>query len=194
MAKDPTLGSFHNGDWLQTYVDGIQTLKFQSDLDTYAKVLEELKPDTIIETGTLKGGSARFFSKFAKVITIDITPQCEKVFDDITYIHGSSTDPEIVAKVKKLIKGRCMVILDSDHTKSHVAKEIELYSPLVSPGCYLVVEDTFISRYTDNYGYPNQSSWEAVEEWDKKGFTNVEIEPEITMNPRGWFRCAKQSS
>lgn len=37
---------------------------------------------------------------------------------------------------------RTMVSLDSSHTYNHVRKELEVYAPLVTAGCYLVVEDT----------------------------------------------------
>ena len=35
-----------------------------------------------------------------------------------------------------------MVILDSDHSYAHVTAELDAYGPLVSPGQYLIVEDT----------------------------------------------------
>ena len=36
-----------------------------------------------------------------------------------------------------------MVSLDADHSKEHCDVELALYSPLVSPGCALVLEDTY---------------------------------------------------
>ena len=37
--------------------------------------------------------------------------------------------------------GPVMVILDSDHSRSHVAAELELYATLVTPGSYVLVQD-----------------------------------------------------
>jgi cephalosporin hydroxylase len=34
-----------------------------------------------------------------------------------------------------------LVILDSNHTKAHVAAELDAYDPLVTPGSYLVATD-----------------------------------------------------
>ncbi len=40
-----------------------------------------------------------------------------------------------------------MVFLDSNHTHDHVLKELELYSPFVTEGSYLVLPDTFIEYF-----------------------------------------------
>ncbi len=64
----------------------------------------------------------------------------------IAMVQGSSVDPATVDQVKALIpKGsRVMVCLDSMHTHDHVLAELNAYAPLVSPGCYCIVFDSFV--------------------------------------------------
>ena len=86
-----------------------------------------------------------------------------------------------------------MVDLDSAHGQPHVAKELELYSQFVSPGCYLIVEDTNIGHPVE--GPPAQMGrgpWEAVEGFLKSHPEfKVDLEREkfmLTHNPRGYLR------
>lgn len=64
----------------------------------------------------------------------------------ISMLQGSSVAGEIVDQVKAMAQGyeRVMVCLDSMHTHEHVLAELEAYAPLVTPGCYCVVFDTFV--------------------------------------------------
>ncbi len=61
----------------------------------------------------------------------------------ITLIERSSTDEQTLAEVRGLIKPgeSVMVVLDSNHTRAHVLRELELYAPLVTPGSYIVATD-----------------------------------------------------
>lgn len=124
--------------------------KIDTDLQRYADIIAATKPEVIVETGTRGGGSARWFLDqpgVREVITIDVenTDDADEVVLDkgrVTFVRGDSADPAVVESVRSLVGARrCMVSLDSDHSAAHVAREIDLYGPLVTPGCYLVVED-----------------------------------------------------
>lgn len=64
----------------------------------------------------------------------------------IQMFEVSSVDPEIVEQVRQASAGykRVMVCLDSMHAHAHVLSELEAYAPLVTPGCYCAVFDTFV--------------------------------------------------
>jgi cephalosporin hydroxylase len=142
--------------WCTTKWRGIHVLKAPTDLWVYQELISEIKPDLIIETGTLRGGSALFMRDVldkinpeGKIISIDITH--EEIREEvrvpgIQYYLGGSTEVETITYVKAYIEAykckRVMVILDSDHSEKHVSRELELYAPLVTKGSMLIVEDT----------------------------------------------------
>jgi cephalosporin hydroxylase len=182
-----------NTKWLGTNV-----AKWPLDLWVYQEILYRTRPDVIVETGTWFGGSALYLASICdivangRVITVDIEeregrPRHER----ITYLTGSSIDPEIVSEVKSRISRaeRVMVLLDSDHSKQHVLAELNIYAPLVSEGCYLVVEDTGVGLVEPDYG-PGPA--EAVEEFLAQGqpFT-IDRDCEkffITVQPGGYLK------
>ncbi len=69
----------------------------------------------------------------------------------IKMIQGSSIASEIISQVYEFANGyECiLVILDSNHTHSHVLAELEAYAPLVSKNSYCVVFDTIIEDAAD---------------------------------------------
>lgn len=64
----------------------------------------------------------------------------------IQMIEGSSISHDVVEKVRNEAKSyqRIMVCLDSNHTHEHVLEELELYSPMTTPGNYCLVFDTIV--------------------------------------------------
>lgn len=138
---------------------GISTLQTPSDAWIVMEIMFEVKPDLIIEAGTYHGGSAALWAVIlehinpdGRVVTIDINDEREKRAINlpiskrkVDFLLGSSTDPEIVAEIRRRAKGkRVLVLLDSLHSKSHVAAELAAYAPLVPVGSYVIVQDTLI--------------------------------------------------
>jgi cephalosporin hydroxylase len=139
----------------QTRWLGVPAQKCPLDLWIYQELLHELRPDLIVETGTSKGGSALYLAAICdlldqgQVITIDVRPVRQPEHPRITYITGSSTDPPTLTQVREAAHSafQVMVLLDSDHHADHVLAELRAYAPLVTPGSYLIVEDTNINGH-----------------------------------------------
>jgi cephalosporin hydroxylase len=128
------------------YHAGLAMWKVSDDLDRYRKAIEACQPEVLVETGTKWGGFAAWVADTfgCDVVTVDVL-RAEGRPDSwprVTFVAGDSMAPATAAQVAGLVADRrCMVSLDADHHAGHVMREIELYAPLVSPGCYLVVED-----------------------------------------------------
>ncbi|MCS6850789.1 MAG: cephalosporin hydroxylase family protein [Gemmataceae bacterium] len=149
-------GIYERGTITNTYWMGVGTEKCPLDLWIYQEILHEVKPQLIIETGTKHGGSALFLCHMCdllgigEVVTIDIaSPTKPPEHSRLTYIRGSSTAPDIVQSVYDRAEGKSpvMVILDSDHSMSHVLGEMRAYHRLVTPGSYMIVEDTNVNGH-----------------------------------------------
>lgn len=145
---DATWRTFSTGEHQQGIPDLPPMWKLAADLERYEVALEISTPEVVVEVGTKWGGSACWFRRFGvEVITVDIDPWSSRKIrarrpEGIHWVTGSSTDPAVFNQVRELVAGRdCLVTLDGEHAAPHVADEIALYSHLVRPGQYLVVED-----------------------------------------------------
>ena len=185
--------------WFSLRVD-----KNPLDLWIFQEIIYEVKPDYIIETGTQFGGTTFFLAHLldllghGEVITIDIidgmAPEV-KAHPRVIQIVGSSTSTQTVEKIRRIVKnGRTLVDLDSEHTTDHVLRELELYSPFVSVGSYVIVEDTMLDTFYHHEGYPS-GPLKAVEKFLRKN-DNFEIDTSkekllITWNPKGYLKRKK---
>ena len=186
--------------WGNTYWQGTPVLKCPLDLWIYQEILYELQPDLIIECGTGSGGSAHYLASLCDllscgiVVSIDVEDRAERpIHSRITYLRGSSVEPNIVSYVQELAaKAKMvMVILDSDHRCSHVLQELRLYGPLVTPGSYIIVEDTNLNGHPVAHDF-GPGPWEAVELFlaETTQFMRDAMREKfmITANPGGYLR------
>ncbi len=188
--------------WLTTSWLGVPVLKCPLDLFVYQEILHETRPEVVIETGTAAGGSALFFASMGdllgqgEVITVDIEDRSAVQHPRLTRIIGSSTDPQVLERIRAQVRGRpAMVVLDSDHSKAHVLRELELYSPLVPVGHYLIVEDTNINGHPVGWKYgagPAEAVAEFLRQRDDFVIDRRCEKHLLTHNPGGYLRRIRE--
>ena len=191
-------GTWHTTRWL-----GVKVLKTPCDLMVYQELITKIRPSLIIETGTCFGGSALFMATVCQsigagiVLSIDIKkPRRPVKHGRIIFHTANSLAPATVEFVKRRVQrypGPVMVILDSDHRKRHVSRELELYSPFVTKGSYLIVEDTNINRAVRKDHGPGPG--DAVDDFLATTDRFV-VDPEcekyfLTFNPGGYLQCVR---
>ena len=180
---------------------GTRTLKCPLDLWVYQEILFEKRPDLIIETGTNRGGTTSYLAAICdlidtgRIITVDWQErEGRPPHRRVTYLHGDSAGPEIVSQITDAIRpgDTVMAILDSNHAQSHVAKELSGYAPLVTPGQYLIVEDTNLNGHPVRRDF-GPGPMEAVEEFLETELGR-DFAPDkerekflMTLNPNGYL-------
>lgn len=206
LRRKSTIENFHllyyYGDtWQNTHWMGRQILKCPLDLWQYQDIIHSLRPDVIVETGTAEGGSAHFLADLCdlvghgRIVTVDINHPLDRLpkHDRITYVTGSSVAPDVVARVASEVKDAdtVLVLLDSDHSAGHVRQELEHYQHFVTPGSYVVVEDTNVNGHPAGPGF-GPGPMEALDDF-LKGNDRFVIDKTrerylMTQNPRGYLR------
>ena len=193
------VASYERGVLNDTYWFGVPIQKSPLDCWTYQEILHEQRPDLIVETGTYLGGSALFFAHLfdllgdGRVLTIDLQHRGRVDHPRVTQLEGDALSPEILAKVEAAVAGarRVLVVLDDDHSAAHVLRELRTYGRFVTPGSYMVVEDTNVN------GHPvfpehGPGPMEAVRQF-LAGDPSFEIDHSrekflLTYFPDGWLR------
>jgi cephalosporin hydroxylase len=194
---------------------GRPIIQFPQDIVATQEIIWRVQPDLIIETGIARGGSLVFSASILELlggdrlvvgIDVDIREHNRVEIERhplsrrIKMIQGSSVDESVVREVAAHAAGRqtVLVMLDSNHTHEHVLRELELYSPLVTPGSYLIVYDTVVEQMPEGM-YPNRpwgrgdNPLTAVREFLSRN-PDFEVDREveerllITVAPGGYLR------
>lgn len=187
--------------WHYTHFLGIGLMKCPNDLWIYQALINDIKPRTIIETGTYQGASAMWFAFLmdalqipdGRIFTIDFEDRVKCGHPRITFLGGDSTDPLLAEALREQIKYPLLISLDADHSAEHVRKELELYAPMCHVGDRIVVEDTNIAWSPDSEGnFGDRGARGGVQdymtnhpgEWRQDPICERYL---LTMNPGGWL-------
>ena len=202
MAADPDVRS-RSLAWLQATTKyeysyhftwlGLPIIQYPQDILAVQEILWSVKPELIVETGIARGGSLALSASMLELIggtgmvigvDVDIRAANRVAIEGhalahrIVMIEGSSTDPRIVEEIRQHATGqsRVVVMLDSNHTHDHVLRELELYSPLVGPGGYIIVFDTVIEDLPAN-SFPERP-------WDRGDNPATAVKAFLARNTR----------
>lgn len=205
-------GYSYNFTWM-----GRPIIQYPQDMIAMQEIIWDVKPDLIIETGIAHGGSLIYYASILELIgkgeilgiDIDIREHNKKEIEQhpmskrINMMQGSSISDEIIEQVKGYAKEKkaIMVCLDSNHTHAHVLKELELYSPFVTVGSYLVAFDTIVEElpkdmYNDRHWGIGDNPKTAVHEFLKRNDSfviNNEVDNKllISVAPDGYLKRVK---
>lgn len=168
---------FHDGNvWKGMTWHGIRTLKLPSDIWNYQEIMFERRIEHVIETGTRHGGSAVFFAETlaarraaGPVVSIDIDANSRQIkgCQGVHFLIGDSGSPAIVNHALELLpssRGPLFLILDSDHSRDHVLRELRAWVPRLRAGDYLVIEDTIVNGHPVRPEH-GPGPWEAIEQY-----------------------------
>ena len=153
-----SLAGLERGHQKMTYKD-VPCIKCPFDYVIYQMILNQVKPDLIIEIGTNHGGSALYLADLMDSIgkgvihTIDIDDRSyptAKAHPRISFFHDGweNYDLELARGYEKI-----MVIEDASHEYKNTLQAIERFAKLVTKESYLIVEDGIIDAlgWTEQY-------------------------------------------
>lgn len=178
---------------------GRPIIQLPEDMVRIQEVIYRVRPDVIVETGVAHGGSLIFYASLCKAmdhgrvigIDIEIRPHNRKAIEAhelsplITLIEGSSVAPEIIHRTHALINPgeTTLVVLDSNHTKQHVAAELEAYSDVVTADSYIVATD---GSMKDLYDAPRGNPEWAWDNPTAAAAAFAKRHPEFVLEQPAW--------
>jgi len=191
-------------------------IQFPTDILAVQELLWRVKPDLVIETGVAHGGSLVLSASIlellgkGKVIGVDIeirphnrqAIEAHRLSHRIELMEGSSVASDIVEAVGAAAADAesVIVFLDSNHTEAHVLRELELYSPFVTHGSYIVAHDGAQAWVSDTpHGKPEWKDDHPLGAIRKFLAAHPEFESDpmptrfgITSSPEGYLRRRQQ--
>ena len=219
---DDALSVFVRADrhsWIhQTNWFGEPVINLPQDMFAIQEIIFRTRPKYIIELGVAWGGGLLFYSTLMealrghKVIGVDIYIPDDlkdrlfshgKISDRLVLINQSSINLQTVEEIKSIIDPcrEVLILLDSFHTHEHVLKELNMYSPLVGKGQYIIcgdtiVEDIPVQQHRVRPWGPGNNPKTALRQFLKENGRfkidhGIDKKLLFTTNPDGYLKCCK---
>ena len=127
------------------YREGRYIQQDYEEMNRFVHLLNDLKPQRILEIGNACGGTTLLWRAIAPVvISIDLEPVGSDIaadrFQDVTFILGDSHDPNILEQAKAFAPYD-MLFIDGDHSTEGARRDYDMYAPLVREGGIVAFHD-----------------------------------------------------
>jgi cephalosporin hydroxylase len=189
---------------LRTRYKGMRLSKNPFDLVLYLRLLQNIKPRTIIEIGTSEGGSAiwlrdqcRTLGLDTRVLSLDLAMPTLQA-EGVTFYKADSTRPSETFPTNVILSAPhpWLVIEGSAHSYASVRAVLSYFDELLKSNDYVVVEDGVVAdlrdqRYREFDDGPNR----AVAEFIANAGDKYRIDTDscdffgynMTYCPNGWL-------
>ena len=179
----------------------IRPMQVREEIAELVKLVERLRPRTVLEIGTARGGTlflwTRAAARDATIISIDLPgglfgggyPFLRSILyknlgkdkQRIILLRRDSHDRKTLGIVRDLLGNRLLdfLFIDGDHTYEGVKMDYEMYSPLVRPGG--------IIAFHDIVPHPSKTRCEVSKFWNeiKTRYNYTEIVKDQTQKWAG---------
>ena len=191
--------AWRNSNWLGRPIQTPPT-----DLMVYQELLAKVRPDYIIETGSLSGARALFLASVCEllghgqVVSIDVNLNPTRpIHPRITYVEGRAQEDPTVQQVRAIVgsSARGLLILGSrPGSNLRIEEEFEAYRDLVAVGSYVVLEVTVVNGHPIWPGF-GPGPWEAAKRilgrYSEFGVDTTMEKYGLTFNPGGFLKRLK---
>ncbi len=169
----------------------IRPQQIRSEFLEFARVVADVRPYTVLEIGTYRGGTlfviARLAAPDATIISVDLPTTTlgplirsaqVPIFNRFTreeqklhLLRENSHEPKTVSRISAIIAGKKLDLLfiDGDHSYGGVKNDFEMYSPFVRSGGLVAFHDVA--------GIPSRGTSGVSNFWDevKVSYQSTEI-------------------
>lgn len=198
------LDTIQSGTQKLTY-RGLRFPKDPFDIALYMRLIERLRPKSIIEIGTSQGGGALWFADICRnfgldtqIVTIDLEPP-QTQHSSIGYYKGDAYDPEgtFPSQLLNSLPHPWLISEDSAHTYDACTAVLNYFVPKMQCGDYIVIEDGTVAdftaeRYLDYQDGPNRAVSACLEA--NTGVLEIDTDlcdlfgHNVTFAPNAWLR------
>lgn len=185
--------------------DGLPLIKSPFELANIPLLIGQLRPGTIFEIGSWKGGSAIWMRSIARslgldthVYSADTTPPAIER-DGVTFVQGTTARPFSDA-VLQAAQRPWLVVEDASHTSADTLACLRFFATWLHVGDYYIVEDGIVDALGLGQGL-NGGPLVAIRTFLDEMGGDYEIDrtyadfwgPNMTWAPDGYLRRVRHS-